>query len=152
MNYFFSHNGYRAVDRRDIPKTATIHGENVWGVADEDLYTLALGQMDQIHAEGKPFFLHVMTTSNHRPYTFPDGRVKQPNGTRAGRGGVHRLVDRGFHPACAREVVFRRHRLRDHRRPLRLQRGQDQRAGEPLPRAAVDLRAEAHPRRSGWTG
>lgn len=84
MNYFFSHNGYRAVDRRDIPKTATIHGENVWGVADEDLYTLALAQMDQIHAAGKPFFLHVMTTSNHRPFTFPAGRVSQPNGTRQG--------------------------------------------------------------------
>ncbi|HEY8587314.1 MAG TPA: LTA synthase family protein [Rhodanobacter sp.] len=84
MNYFFSHNGYRAVDRRDIPKGMPIHGENVWGVADEDLYTLALGQMDQIHAEGKPFFLHIMTTSNHRPYTFPAGRVPQANGTRQG--------------------------------------------------------------------
>ncbi|KRE83686.1 sulfatase [Rhodanobacter sp. Soil772] len=84
MNYFFGHNGYRTVDRRDIPKTATIHSENVWGVADEDLYTLALGQMDQIHAEGKPFFLHIMTTSNHRPFTFPEGRVKQANGTRQG--------------------------------------------------------------------
>jgi phosphoglycerol transferase MdoB-like AlkP superfamily enzyme len=84
MNYFFSHNGYRTVDRRDIPKTATIHSENVWGVADEDLYTLALGQMDQIHAAGKPFFLHIMTTSNHRPFTFPAGRVSQANGTRAG--------------------------------------------------------------------
>jgi phosphoglycerol transferase MdoB-like AlkP superfamily enzyme len=84
MNYFFGHNGYRDVDRRDIPKTATIHGQNVWGVADEDLYTRALGQRDQIHAEGKPFFLHVMTTSNHRPYTFPDDRVKFANHTRAG--------------------------------------------------------------------
>ncbi|GAA0249464.1 sulfatase-like hydrolase/transferase [Rhodanobacter caeni] len=84
MNYFFGHNGYRTVDRRDIPKSATIHSENVWGVADEDLYTLALGQMDQIHAAGKPFFLHVMTTSNHRPYTFPQGRVKQAQLTRAG--------------------------------------------------------------------
>jgi phosphoglycerol transferase MdoB-like AlkP superfamily enzyme len=84
MNYFFSHNGYRTVDRRDIPKGATIHSENVWGVADEDLYTLALKQMDEIHAEGKPFFLHIMTTSNHRPYTFPEGRVKQPQYTRAG--------------------------------------------------------------------
>jgi phosphoglycerol transferase MdoB-like AlkP superfamily enzyme len=53
-------------------------------VADEDLYTLALGQMDQIHAAGKPFFLHIMTTSNHRPYTFPEGRVKQAQHTRAG--------------------------------------------------------------------
>ena len=84
MNYFFANNGYRDVDRRNIPKTATIHGQNVWGVADEDLYTLALGQMDQIHAEGKPFFLHIMTTSNHRPYTFPDNRVKFPNHSREG--------------------------------------------------------------------
>ena len=84
MNYFFSHNGYRAVDRRDIPDTATIHSENVWGVADEDLYTLALKQMDDSHAQGKPFFLHIMTTSNHRPYTFPEGRVKQAEHTRAG--------------------------------------------------------------------
>jgi phosphoglycerol transferase MdoB-like AlkP superfamily enzyme len=84
MNYFFDHNGYTAVDRKDIPKSATIHSENVWGVADEDLYTLALGRMDAIHAHGKPFFLHIMTTSNHRPFTFPAGRVQQPNGTREG--------------------------------------------------------------------
>ncbi|HXD38719.1 MAG TPA: LTA synthase family protein, partial [Rhodanobacter sp.] len=84
MNQFFGSNGYRTVDRRDIPKSATIHSENVWGVADEDLYTLALGQMDQIQAAGKPFFLHIMTTSNHRPYTFPEGRVKQAEHTRAG--------------------------------------------------------------------
>lgn len=84
MNYFFSHNGYRTVDRRDIPKGTTIHSENVWGVADEDLYTLALKQMDEAHAAGKPFFLHIMTTSNHRPYTFPEGRVKQAQYTRAG--------------------------------------------------------------------
>jgi phosphoglycerol transferase MdoB-like AlkP superfamily enzyme len=84
MNYFFGHNGYIAVDRKDIPKDATIHHENVWGVADEDLYTLALGQMDKIHGQGKPFFLHIMTTSNHRPYTFPAGRVDFPQGSRAG--------------------------------------------------------------------
>ncbi len=84
MNYFFSHNGYRTVDRRDIPKGATIHSENVWGVADEDLYTLALKQMDDAQAAGKPFFLHIMTTTNHRPYTFPAGRVSQANQTRPG--------------------------------------------------------------------
>ena len=82
MNYFFSHNGYRAVDRNDIAKGETIHHENVWGVADEDLYTLALKQMDEAHAQGKPFFLHVMTTSNHRPFTVPANRVPQQDGTR----------------------------------------------------------------------
>ncbi len=84
MNYFFGHNGYTAVDRNDIPTSATIHHENVWGVADEDLYTLALGQMDKIHAAGKPFFVHIMTTSNHRPFTFPAGRVNFPQRSRQG--------------------------------------------------------------------
>ncbi len=84
MNYFFGHNGYTTVDRKDIPTSATIHHENVWGVADEDLYTLALGQMDKIHTAGKPFFLHIMTTSNHRPFTFPAGRVNFPQRSREG--------------------------------------------------------------------
>ncbi|HEY2622892.1 MAG TPA: LTA synthase family protein [Dyella sp.] len=82
MNYFFSHNGYRTVDRNDIAKGETIHHENVWGVADEDLYTLALKQMDSANAAGKPFFLHIMTTSNHRPFTVPANRVPQKDGTR----------------------------------------------------------------------
>jgi phosphoglycerol transferase MdoB-like AlkP superfamily enzyme len=84
MNQFFAHNGYTDVDRRDIPAGATIHSENVWGVADEDLYTLAMTQMDTIHASGRPFFLHIMTTSNHRPYTWPAGRVDMPQGERGG--------------------------------------------------------------------
>ena len=84
MNYFFSHNGYRTVDRGDIPKDAPIHSQNVWGVSDEDLYTLALQQMDDIHNDGKPFFLHIMTTSNHRPYTYPAGRVPQIAPSRPG--------------------------------------------------------------------
>jgi phosphoglycerol transferase MdoB-like AlkP superfamily enzyme len=81
MNYFFEHNGYVVRDRANIPKD-TIHAANVWGVADEDLYTMAIGEFDQIHARGKPFFAHIMTTSNHRPYTFPTGRVNMPQGKR----------------------------------------------------------------------
>lgn len=73
MNYFFGHNGYAVHDREEIP-AANIHAENVWGVADEDLYTQAMQTFDRVHLQGKPFFAHVMTTSNHRPYTFPAGR------------------------------------------------------------------------------
>jgi phosphoglycerol transferase MdoB-like AlkP superfamily enzyme len=51
-------------------------------VADEDLYTLTLEQLDQAHARGQPLFAHVMTTSNHRPYTFPTGRGEWPQGER----------------------------------------------------------------------
>ncbi len=85
MNAYFGANGYRVVDRTDAARLGvTVHHENVWGIADEDLYTLALTQLDQAHAAGRPFFAHVMTTSNHRPYTFPAGRVAQPQKTRAG--------------------------------------------------------------------
>ena len=40
--------------------------------------------MDKIHANDRPFFLHIMTTSNHRPYTWPKGRVDMKQGTRDG--------------------------------------------------------------------
>jgi phosphoglycerol transferase MdoB-like AlkP superfamily enzyme len=81
MDYFFGHNGYDVHDRSEIPD-ATVHHANIWGVADEDLYTLALGRFDAASARGQPFFAHVMTTSNHRPYTFPAGRVAMPQGDR----------------------------------------------------------------------
>lgn len=81
MNRFFSHNGYDVYDRTDIPDNE-IHHENVWGVADEDLYTMAMKHFDADTRAGKPFFAHLMTTSNHRPYTFPTGRGPWPQGKR----------------------------------------------------------------------
>ena len=81
MNYFFGHNGYAVHDRTEIPK-ARIHHANIWGVADEDLYTMALDRFDDAYRAGRPFFAHVMTTSNHRPYTFPAGRGPWPQGKR----------------------------------------------------------------------
>jgi phosphoglycerol transferase MdoB-like AlkP superfamily enzyme len=81
MNHFFASNGYTAVDRNVIDNK-DIHTENVWGVADEDLFTLVMKRMDESYAKGKPYFGHVMTTSNHRPYTFPEGRVNAKQGAR----------------------------------------------------------------------
>lgn len=82
MNAFFAGNGYAVHDRTEIPDSA-IHHENVWGVADEDLYTMALDQFDRAHKAGKPFFAHLMTTSNHRPYTFPENRGPWPQKKRS---------------------------------------------------------------------
>jgi phosphoglycerol transferase MdoB-like AlkP superfamily enzyme len=90
MNYFFSNNGYTVVDRTAIA-SGSIHHENIWGVSDEDLFTLALAEVDRRHAAGKPFFAHVMTTSNHRPYTYPEGRVDLPSGS--GRDGAVKYTD-----------------------------------------------------------
>ena len=82
MEHFFGSNGYTFVDRTAIP-SADIHYENIWGVADEDLFSLTLRELDRRHAAGRKFFAHVMTTSNHRPYTYPDGRIDIPPHTSA---------------------------------------------------------------------
>lgn len=87
MNYFFGHNDYEVIDRTAL-KPEQIHYENVWGVADEDLFTLALNTMDKNAALGKPFFSHVMTVSNHRPFTYPNGRIDIPSTSQSREGGV----------------------------------------------------------------
>lgn len=90
MRDFFEGNGYTVVDRGEIPD-ADIHHETIWGVADEDLFALALRQIDQRAAKNTPVFAHIMTTSNHRPYTYPDGRVSIPS--HSGRDGAVQYTD-----------------------------------------------------------
>ena len=83
MNTYFAGNGYDVVDRTDFPR-ASIPSENIWGVADEALFTNAFTPLDRASARGRPFFALVMTTSNHRPFTYPEGRIDLPQGTREG--------------------------------------------------------------------
>lgn len=84
MKSFFGGNGYTVIDRTDIPKEMITH-ENIWGVADEDLFRLAIREIDGRAARGRKVFMHVMTTSNHRPFTYPEGRIDIPSGqSRAG--------------------------------------------------------------------
>jgi len=70
MNAFYSGNGFQVLDRNDI---ASVRFENIWGVSDEDLFDLALRHFSSQHASGQPFFGVVMTTSNHKPFTFRPG-------------------------------------------------------------------------------
>ena len=90
MNAFFSGNGYRVVDQSSVPERE-IAFKNAWGMSDEDLYAQAIKLADADHAAGKPFFLQLMTTSNHRPYTYPDGRIDIPSGD--GRDGALKYTD-----------------------------------------------------------
>ncbi len=84
MNEFFSVNGYSITDRSDIPKDKIVM-ENAWGVSDEDIFSQALEKMDQDYSQGKKSFQMIMTTSNHRPFTYPEGRIDIPSpGDRAG--------------------------------------------------------------------
>ena len=75
MGNYFSHNGYQVIDRQQIPKK-DISFANIWGVCDEDMFNKSLQVFDQDAKKGKPFFAQIMTTSNHRPYTYPTGKIK----------------------------------------------------------------------------
>jgi len=90
MGYFFANNGYEVIDRNFIPDEEIAY-ENIWGVADENLFTLAIHEIDKTIAQNKPIFAHVMTTSNHRPYTYPEGRIDIPSHT--GRDGAVKYTD-----------------------------------------------------------
>lgn len=87
MNAFFSGNGYRVVDQTDMSQQE-IHFKNAWGVSDEDLYNRTIYEANQAHASRKHFFFHVMTTSNHQPFTFPGGKIDLFPGE--GKGGSGR--------------------------------------------------------------
>ncbi|MES2205676.1 MAG: LTA synthase family protein [Pseudomonadota bacterium] len=90
MNAFFSGNGYTVFDRQALSKNEITH-ENIWGVCDEDLFKLAIKEIDLNVASGKHVFAHVMTTSNHRPFTYPEGRINIASGT--GREGAVKYTD-----------------------------------------------------------
>lgn len=83
MNAFFAANGYRVIDRSSV-KRDDITYATIWGACDEDLYRWTLREADAAFAAGKPFHHFVMTTSNHRPYGFPDGKIDLPPGSRRG--------------------------------------------------------------------
>lgn len=88
MDSYFGGNHYQAIDRSDFPESHRGFG-NIWGLADEYLYDYALDRMDRDAASGKPFLMHLMTTSNHTPFTFPAGRVDLGRG----RNGAVKYAD-----------------------------------------------------------
>ncbi|WP_136666569.1 LTA synthase family protein [Flavobacterium sp. H122] len=87
MEDFFSGNGYDIVDKKNL-KPEEITFSNVWGVCDEDMAKKAIKVMNEESKIGKPFFNHWMTVSNHRPFTYPAGKIDIPNDTKSRDGGV----------------------------------------------------------------
>ena len=87
MKDFFQGNGYDIVDRDNF-KPEEITFANVWGVCDEDMAKKAIKTMNEEAKTGKPFFNHWMTVSNHRPYTYPEGKIDISPSTKSREGGV----------------------------------------------------------------
>ena len=87
METFFSGNGYDIVDQKNYsPEEITF--ANIWGVCDEDVYRKVIRTLGEQSQDGKPFFAHVMTVSNHRPFTYPAGKIRIPNDSKTRAGGV----------------------------------------------------------------
>lgn len=89
MNEYFGSNGFDITDRgrnikvgesyltkRTIIQDKQVSFENAWGICDGDLFDAVIRGADQDYQHGKPFYNFVMTTSNHRPFTFPDGKIE----------------------------------------------------------------------------
>ena len=81
MRTFFLANGFEKIyDKNSIAEPVFT---STWGDSDEDLFQKA-NEILRSHA-GNPFFSLILTTSNHDPFEFPDGRIalyEQPKQTR----------------------------------------------------------------------
>ncbi len=87
MGDFFGGNGYDIVDKKAF-KPEEITFSNVWGVCDEDMANKAIKVMNEEAKTGKPFFNHWMTVSNHRPFTYPEGKIDIDAHSKSREGGV----------------------------------------------------------------
>lgn len=75
MRKFALNNGYeRFIEEKDFPKPTF---KTSWGVCDEDLMQRTLEECRALAAAGKPFLATALTVSNHRPFTYPEGRIPE---------------------------------------------------------------------------
>lgn len=90
MGSYLTNNGVdRIFEQKDYPEGTFT---TAWGAADESIFDQALIQMDGFEAAGKPFYTLVLSVSNHRPYTFPDGPIR-PDPKLKRRENVVRYAD-----------------------------------------------------------
>lgn len=93
MNAYFEGNSHIVKDRLSVPAEHVAFG-NVWGIADESLFDAVIRSVDEYTSDAQntaPFFYTVLTTSNHRPFTYPDDRIDVPSGE--GRHGAVKYTD-----------------------------------------------------------
>jgi len=81
LNNFFSSNEYLVTDSNDFSSNE-ITFSNAWGACDEDLYKKTIKICNEDYESGRNFFSVVLTTSNHRPYTFPENKIDLSTGSR----------------------------------------------------------------------
>lgn len=78
MGKFALKNGYqRFIEQKDFARPTFTTS---WGVCDEDLFDRLLEECRRLHQRGRPFLATSLSVSNHKPYTYPPGRIPEdPN-------------------------------------------------------------------------
>jgi phosphoglycerol transferase MdoB-like AlkP superfamily enzyme len=87
MQEFFSSNGYQILDQKTM-KPNDITYKTIWGVCDEDLFNYAINTFDNNAKTNQPFFAHIMTVSNHRPFLYPENKINISPKKKSRDGGV----------------------------------------------------------------
>lgn len=75
LRSFTTRNGYdRFIEQKDFanPEFTTI-----WGVSDEETFARAITEFRELNRQGRPFLGTVLSVSNHKPYTYPKGRIAE---------------------------------------------------------------------------
>lgn len=73
MGHYWENIGFDTVwQQSDI---TDIGFDTIWGAADEYIYDEALRRIETMNGGKEPFFLSLLSISNHRPYTYPEGRI-----------------------------------------------------------------------------
>lgn len=81
MRRFFMNNGFQTViDQKDFENPDFVA---TWGVSDEDLFRKAHEYLSE-RGDG-PFFSLVFSSSNHKPFEIPEGKVQKRSGPDAPR-------------------------------------------------------------------
>ncbi|MGH7292109.1 MAG: LTA synthase family protein, partial [Myxococcota bacterium] len=84
MGAFFGGNGFDVIDQGELAPDESEFA-NAWGAADEFVFRRVLREANRSYEKNERFLSLVMTTSNHRPFTYPDGRIDIASGeSRAG--------------------------------------------------------------------
>ena len=75
MGSFTLRNGYeRFIEQKDFLKPTFT---TAWGVCNEDLYRKTIEECRELDRKGEPFLMTTLSVSNHKPYTYPPGRISE---------------------------------------------------------------------------
>ncbi|MEY2428695.1 MAG: hypothetical protein QOJ40_1580 [Verrucomicrobiota bacterium] len=91
MSSFTTRNGYDRFIEHNPPFHTDYPSSKfttAWGVSDEDIFSRAIEEFRALAATGKPFFSTVLSVSNHKPYTYPKGKIPEDPGKKKRENAV----------------------------------------------------------------